>query len=61
MSEEKGKVAIDTDFFIKLNEKNTDGSLFLNIMDDLNLKPVMHRYVYEYELLGNITAKKTSE
>lgn len=58
MTEEKRKVAIDADFFNKLTENNPDGELFVQIMNDLNVAPVMHRYVFDYELNGNQTARK---
>lgn len=50
-------VAIDTDFFEKLTEKDKDGRLFLKIMDEFGAKPVMHEYVFNYELAHSSTAK----
>lgn len=61
MAEEKREVAIDADFFKKLTEKDVSGELFLKIMDELNISPVMHEYVYSYELNGNPTARKLKE
>lgn len=61
MADEKRVAAIDADFFGKLTEKDKDGILFLKIMDELGVTPVMHQYVYEYELAYNSTAKKLKE
>lgn len=58
MAEEKREVAIDADFFRKFTEKDKDGQLFLRVMDELNIQPVMHEYVYEYELSGDSTVKQ---
>lgn len=55
MTEEK--VAIDTDFFIKITEKSKSGDLFIKLMDELNVRPVMHEYVYYEELCGNLVAQ----
>lgn len=57
MTEEKEMVAIDTDFFIKLTEKAGNGELLVQIMNELNIQPVMHEYIYREELCGNIIAK----
>lgn len=64
MTEEK--VAIDTDFFIKITEKSKDGDLFVKLMNELNVRPVMHEYVYYEELCGysiaeNLVNKKFIE
>lgn len=55
MTEEKA--AIDTDFFIKITEKSKDGDLFIKLMNELNIRPVMHEYVYYEELSGNPVAE----
>ena len=48
---EKTKAVIDADFYIKLTEYASDnGRLFCQVMADLNVRPVMHRYVAEVEL-----------
>lgn len=57
MAEARREVAIDADFFRKFTEKDKDGQLFLKVMDVLNIQPVMHEYVYEYELAGDSTVK----
>lgn len=56
MAEEKRKVAIDADFFLKLTEKQNSGELFIKIIDEMNVLPVMHQYVYEDELYLNSVA-----
>lgn len=58
MPEEQKFVAIDTDFFKKFTEDNPGGELFMSVMEDLGLKPIMHKYVYEEELIGDSTIKK---
>ena len=45
-----GKAVIDADFFIKMTAYDTAGKLFLQLMEDLDLQPVMHQYVAEVEL-----------
>ena len=45
-----GKAVIDADFFIKMTAYDTAGELFLQLMEDLDLQPVMHQYVAEVEL-----------
>lgn len=47
------KAVIDADFFIHATEYEKGTDLFLQIMHDLNLHPVMHRFVAETELNGN--------
>lgn len=57
----KKLVAIDTDFFLKLTEDGKNGELFIMIMQNLHIKPVMHQYVYEEELYCNPLAKEMFE
>ena len=61
MANDIKEVAIDADFFRKLTENDRDGTLFLKIMDELNRKPVMHEYVYSYELGDSSVVKKLKE
>ncbi|MCM1056035.1 MAG: hypothetical protein NC517_00285 [Firmicutes bacterium] len=44
------KAVIDADFFIHVTEYEKGTRLFLQIMRDLNLSPVMHRFVADTEL-----------
>lgn len=44
------KAVIDADFFIKATEYEQGTSLFRQIMHDLNMHPVMHRFVADTEL-----------
>lgn len=37
-------------FFIKMTAYDTEGTLFLQLMEDLDLQPVMHQYVAGMEL-----------
>lgn len=54
MVEEETKAVIDADFFIKLTEYASDkGKLFCQVMNDLGVRPIMHKYVAEVELKGN--------
>ena len=57
MSDKQKQAAIDTDFFVKLTKKNADGKLFLDVMREFKATPVMHTYVYNYELAGNTAAR----
>lgn len=57
MENSKREVVIDADFFNKFTEKDTSGQLFIKIMDEIGVVPVMHKYVYLEELHGNILAK----
>ena len=51
MRMEKTKAVIDADFYIKLTEYAQDkGKLFCWVMADLNVRPVMHKYVADVEL-----------
>ncbi len=47
------KAVIDADFFRKLTEYEKGIKLFLHIMDDLDMEPVMHEFVADTELKGN--------
>lgn len=47
------KAVIDADFFIKATEYEQGTSLFMQIMHDLNMCPVMHRFVADTELKSN--------
>lgn len=44
------KAVVDADFFIKLTEHGEQEYLFLKILEDLGIEPIMHCYVYEEEL-----------
>lgn len=49
--EENRFAVIDADFYIKMTEYAADrGSLFLQLMKDLGVQPVMHKFVAEIEL-----------
>ena len=50
------KAVIDADFFIKMTAYDVEGKLFLQLMEDLDFQPVMHRYVAEIELRKSETA-----
>lgn len=52
--DEQIKVVIDADFFINITKYEQGTDLFLKVMDDLGLKPVMHEFVANTELKGNI-------
>lgn len=47
------KAVIDADFFIKATEYECGTGLFIRIMQDLNIHPVMHQFVAQVELNGN--------
>lgn len=47
------RAVIDADFFIKVTEYEHGTSLFLSIMNDRNMMPIMHRFVADVELKGN--------
>lgn len=61
MTKDGRRVAVDADFFRKMSDKDVDGKLFLRIMAELNIEPVMHEYVYNYELAGNSVVRKLKE
>lgn len=61
MANDIKEVAIDADFFRKFTENDRDGILFMKVMGELSRKPVIHEYVYEYELGDNATVKKLKE
>ena len=50
METEKTRAVIDADFFIKLAQHDKKAVVFQNIMDDLNIQPVMHEYVARKEI-----------
>ncbi len=47
------RAVIDADFFRNATEYDKSTELFLHIMDDLNVQPVMHEFVAETELSQN--------
>ena len=51
--DEKIKVVIDADFFRNITEYERGTDLFLKVMDDLDMTPVMHEFVANTELKGN--------
>lgn len=55
------KAVIDADFFIKMTAYDTGGTLFLQLMNDLDLQPIMHQYVAEVELKKVSIAQKFIE
>lgn len=51
MDNEMQKAVIDADFYIKLTKYASDnGKLFCQVMEDLGVHPIMHKYVAEVEL-----------
>ncbi len=55
---ERIKAVIDADFFRKLTEYEKGIKLFLHIMDDLGMEPVMHEFVADTELKENVYLKE---
>lgn len=51
---ERIRAVIDADFFRKLTEYEKGIKLFLRIMDGLGMEPVMHEFVADTELKGNV-------
>lgn len=51
--DERMKVAIDADFFRNITEYDKGIGLFLQVMKDLNIAPVMHEFIAKVELKGN--------
>lgn len=47
------KAVIDADFFIKATEYDRSTDLFLHMLNDLNMQPVMHEFVANIELKKN--------
>ena len=46
---------IDADFYIKMTKYAADkGALFLQLMEDLGVQPVMHKFVADIELKKDI-------
>lgn len=59
---DKRYAVIDADFYIKMTEYACDhGNLFLQVMNDLGVQPVMHEYVINVELKDDIYIKKLKE
>ena len=61
MGTSEKRVALDADYFNKLTENDADGILFLKILQELDVSPVVHKYIYDEELFANCTAKKLVE
>lgn len=59
--DERIKAAIDADFFIKITEYERGNTLFLRVMDELNIQPVMHEFVAMNELKGNLYLQELLE
>lgn len=57
MTKDSTLVAVDTAFLLKLTEQDKKGELFINIMTQMQRSPVMHRFIFDQELLGNATAR----
>lgn len=51
--DEQKKAVIDADFFRHITEYERGTNLFLQVMDDLDIEPVMHEFVAKVELKGN--------
>ena len=51
--DEKMKAVIDADFFRHITEHERGIKLFLHVMSDLGMVPVMHEFVAQTELKGN--------
>lgn len=51
--DERIKAAIDADFFRKITDYERGTALFLRVMNELNIQPVMHEFVAGNELEGN--------
>lgn len=58
MAEERRMIAIDADFFRAFTEDSRNEDLFLQVMDEFHAIPVMHEYVYRYELADISVLKK---
>ena len=52
--DEQIKVVIDADFFINITEYEHGTTLFLRVLNDLGMKPIMHEFVANVELKGNV-------
>lgn len=50
---ERVKAVIDADFFRHITEYERGTKLFMQVMDDLGMQPVMHEFVARVELKGN--------
>lgn len=51
--DEQKKAAIDADFFRNITQYEQGTNLFVQVMNDLKLAPVMHEFVAKVELKGN--------
>lgn len=51
--DERKKAVIDADFFRHITEYERGINLFLQVMDDLDIEPVMHEFVAKVELKEN--------
>lgn len=58
MPEDKRYVVIDTDFFRKVTNDLTTDELFLKIMDEMKLTPIMHEFIFKEELHENSLVKE---
>lgn len=59
MENTKQMAVIDADFFIKLTEYIPDkGEVFCQMMNDLEIQPIMHKYVADVELKRNNCLKE---
>ena len=61
MGKDKRVAAIDADYFNKFTDEGKNSEFFMGVMNALDIAPVMHKYVYEKELLGNSAAKHLVE
>lgn len=61
MPEDKKYVVIDTDFFRKVTNDMKTEELFLRMMNELNVIPVMHEFVYSEELHKDFFVKKLKD
>lgn len=59
--DERIKAAIDADFFRKITEYERGNGLFLKLINELNIQPVMHEFVAGNELQGNLYLQELLE
>lgn len=59
--DERIMAVIDADFFRHITEHERGIKLFLHVMDDLDMKPVMHEFVAKVELKGNIYLQQLND
>ena len=50
---EKSKVVIDADFFRHITDVEPNSKVLETALDELNFKPVIHRYIVDVELCQN--------